>query len=138
MYSDLIAEGVIPGSPLKNLYIDDDTLQIEPESAIELHFDPQTMRLEEIGFILMDEPPGGFETYTGELPIPFFIPMDKAHVRHFMGAPIPSYNGFPWNFGNDRYLYRKNANTSVFVDIQYSRKQEVERIHFLFEHLCVR
>ncbi|WP_057426442.1 hypothetical protein [Pseudomonas syringae] len=56
-HSELVLEAVIPDLPLACLFIDDDGLQMEPENAIELHFDPRTMRFEEISFILHEPEP---------------------------------------------------------------------------------
>ncbi|GGJ48262.1 hypothetical protein GCM10009085_47330 [Pseudomonas avellanae] len=128
-HSELVLEAVIPDLPLACLFIDDDGLQMEPENAIELHFDPRTMRFEEISFILHEPEPSPFETYKGELPWPFTIDMGRRQVWLAMGGePISTYSGSPR--GNDTYMLDPKYHPDAIVTFQYTVNHRVERLTF--------
>jgi hypothetical protein len=53
-HAELVTEEAIPRLPLECLFTDDDGLQMESDNAIELHFDLQTLRFEEISSNLQE------------------------------------------------------------------------------------
>lgn len=129
-HSELVLEDVIPDLPLECLFEDDEGLQMEPEKAIELHFDPLTMRFEEISFILHMSEPGPFESYKGELPWPFTIAMGRRQVWLAMGGePIPTFSGSPRN--NDTYKLDPMYHPDAVVVFQYTVNHKVERLTFI-------
>lgn len=129
-HSELVTEGVIPDLPLQCLFIGDDGLQMEPENAIELHFDPETKRFEEISFILYESEPSPFETYKGELPWPFTTVMGRRQVWLAMGGePIPTASGRPRS--NDTYILDPKYHPDAVVVFQYTVNHRVERLTFV-------
>lgn len=129
-HSELVAEGVIPDFPLECLFIGDDGLQMEPENAIELHFDPESKRFEEISFILSEPQPSQFKTYMGELPEPFTVVMGRRQVWLMMGGePISTCSGQPRS--NDTYILDKKYHPDAVVVFQYTVNHRVERLTFV-------
>lgn len=133
-YGTLVAEGVIPNLPLKELYKGRDWLDIEPEDGLELSFWAGTKCLETLYITLLKTTPSTVE-YKGELPKPFAPVMAQSGVRATFGEPIESKG--PMKLPNigmvggfDAYTLDPATHPNMKVSFQYTITMQVKTLVF--------
>lgn len=133
-YDALVAEGVIPGLPLQELYKGRDWLYIEPAGGLELSFWAETKCLESIYITLIqtvDDQP----VYQGELPQPFALEMDQAGVHRTFGSPRESKGAMklpnlPPMGGYDTYTLEAETHHNAQAMFQYTADLKVDTLIF--------
>ncbi|CAD5105959.1 DUF6392 family protein [Zestomonas carbonaria] len=135
-YEELLADSVIPNLPLKPSFDGDDNEDLiqTPEPGVELWFWVATRRLERILFTLT-EVVEGESVYTGELPTPFTLNMNRTRVRATLGEPSESKGPvkipLPGGAGGwDAYHLGKATHPNARVIAQYSGDLSVNTLAF--------
>jgi len=135
-YEQLVAEGVIPILPLRELYEGRDWLDMEPAPGVEMEFRADTKQLEKILFTLIPSQQGD-PFYTGELPAPFVLKMNRKEVNSQLGTPIKSKGpgklpgGLGMRGGWDTYHLAKNLHPSACIRFSYTSQMEVKTLAFV-------
>ncbi|AKV09339.1 MULTISPECIES: DUF6392 family protein [Pseudomonas] len=88
-YNDLIALGIVPDQPLKELYPGRDKLHLNPEVGIALSFWAESKQLETVFVTLIKTTPSTVE-YKGELPTPYKLALTQSDVHALFGEPMES------------------------------------------------
>lgn len=136
-HDHLVTQGIISSQPLHDLYGDGESLELEPESGVELSFWAETMRFEAIQITLRDGVlGGGTPVYAGELPAPYSVAKTQMQVRAIFGPPLRTTNSveIPGSIetmgGWDSYQLPHTLHDTALVDFQYSESLHVDRIVF--------
>jgi hypothetical protein len=135
-YDLLVAIGVIPSRPLQNVYEGNESLVVDVEDGLELLFQAETKRLEEIVITLgaglgEDQP-----VYSGEMPKRYSSLTTQANVLAILGPPLESrgrveFPGTQITMGGwDTYQVPASLHEAVFVDFQYNEDLCIDRITF--------
>lgn len=134
-YDELVTKGIIPDIPLQELYAGRDWLHIEPGAGLELDFGAENKHLAKLHIILIQVVENQ-TIYSGELPAPFSLKMDKAGVRALLGNPISSKGtvklpgGLGMRGGWDVYRLQEEINPDAKVWFNYTADLMVYSIVF--------
>jgi len=135
-HDHLVAQGIISNQPLHDLYGGGESLEIEPESGVELSFWAESLRFEAIQITLRGELNGEMPVYAGELPVPYAIAKTKHQVRAIFGEPLLTHepmdipNSVETTGGGDSYQLPPTLHDAALVDFQYSADLQVDRLVF--------
>jgi hypothetical protein len=137
-HSNLVKEKVIPALPLKRLYEDSHSLEIEPCNGVELTFWFETQRLEAINITLISQDPEKLPAYSGKLPAPFNDLSNYREVHAKLGEPFKNRKGMSWEQddktfsigGWDFYELDESLNSNCQVEFQYDEKLNVSLLTF--------
>lgn len=133
-YDALIANNLIDKLPLKSLYEDDDSLEIEPAPGIELIFWPETLRFEVIYIRLEDEENNGTNVFKGQLPEPFASFSVQADVHKSLGTPAFTKNILELQgtglTGWDTYQVDQKLHPAALVEFQYTKNMRLSNLLF--------
>ncbi|MEA9979991.1 MULTISPECIES: DUF6392 family protein [unclassified Pseudomonas] len=134
-YDALIANKVIDYHPLRDMYEDGESLEIEPVPGIELIFWPETLRFEVIYITLKDEQTTNLlPIYGGELPEPFKSVTDQKEVQKAFGEPMFSKGAIALRgtglSGWDTYQLDSNLHPAAMVEFQYVKNMKISKLLF--------
>ena len=137
-HSCLVQEKVIPALPLRRLYEDSQSLEIEPCPGIELSFWFETQRFEAIYISLISQDPDVIPAYAGALPSPFDRLKSQGDVHALLGLPFKSREGMTWNDegrtfiigGWDFYELGKSINPNCQIEFQYDEHFNIYLLSF--------
>lgn len=112
----------------------EDTFYSRPETGLLLAFNAVTQTLKSVQFTLI-KTTGDRLVYTGEMPAPFSLSMDKGMVRELLGTPdhstdrrnIPTLGVVG---GHDMYLDRLPDYPALKIRCLYSGEYKVRAIAF--------
>ncbi|MHC8401268.1 DUF6392 family protein [Pseudomonas sp. MDT1-17] len=88
-HDNLVALGIVPTEPLKELYPGRDHLHINPELGIALSFQAETKQFESLFVTLIKTTPSTSK-YEGQLPLPYMSKMNQSDVHAVFGDPMES------------------------------------------------
>ena len=133
-YSSLVAHGLIPDSPLEEIYKGRDHLHFSLEPGVGLSFDAETS-FKKLFITLMKSTPST-RVYAGELPAPFSAQMTQGTVRTDLGQPDASRGPtkMPAPLGEtggwDTYRLDERTNKNARVTMQYTKDLIVDALTF--------
>lgn len=133
-YAELIAEGIIPDQPLAKPFEDSSWPTMHPAPGLELVFWDETKRLEQVMITL--RPTVGQAVYTGKLPAPFTLNMDRQAARTILGEPMKSKGptklpgGLGMRGGWDAYHLSSETHPNAKVTLGYLENLVVNNISF--------
>ncbi|WP_226478688.1 DUF6392 family protein [Pseudomonas sp. MWU16-30323] len=135
-YGELVSEGTILNLPLKSMFdtSDNEDLLQNPAAGVKLWFWADSRRLKKVMITLIQTV--GQPVYTGQLPEPFALHMDRGSVRNFLGEPNESKlpvklpGGLGMRSGSDTYYLTQKAFSNVKVTLSYLENLSVNNISF--------
>lgn len=130
----LVDKGLIKESEFEYLFEGDDTFSVRPAKGLILVFNALTQLLCSVQFILI-ETPGGKKVYSGDLPSPFLLSMNKDNIRSLLGIPeqssgLKTIPGIGPLGGYDMYLDRLSEYPGLQVRTMYTAELQVRTIAF--------
>ena len=134
-HAELLAEQIIPDTPLLELYPESDRLYIEPEEGLELTFSADGKVFIEFFITLIKTTPSTI-AYKGELPDMLFEGMDQEMVLDLFGAPEKSRDPvvLPLPIGQTggwaSYIYDDEIFPTVELVFQYTSEMKVDTVVF--------
>lgn len=136
-YEELVAGGMISSSqPLTELFKGDDELIQNPTPGISLWFWAETRRLEKI-IITLIKTVDDQTIYTGGLPPPFSLKMNKIGVYALFGEPMQSKgpakipgSGGQISGGWDAYRLQERIHPNARVGFSYTADMKVKTLAF--------
>ncbi|MBK5529882.1 hypothetical protein JFT91_20745 [Pseudomonas sp. TH08] len=134
-FESLVAQGVLDGQPLVELYPDCDLQDLEIENGVELTFLADTKKLKSLFITLIKTMPLTVR-YEGDLPAPFKLAMTQADAHAIFGVPIESRGPIkmPMPMGQtggwESYLLDQKIYPGLKVVLQYTADMKVKTLVF--------
>jgi len=136
-HSCLVQNKVIPALPLKRLYENSHSLEVEPCPGVELSFWFETQRFEAINITVISQGPDAIPAYSGELPAPYTGLSSQSEVWAKLGEPYKSNGAMKFDSnppitigGWDFYDGDSALNDNCQVEFQYDEHLRVNLITF--------
>jgi len=133
-YAELVANGIVPDQPLVKPFEESNWPAMHPAPGLELVFWDETKCMEQVMIILVTTV--GQSVYTGELPAPFTLSMDRKAVRSVLGQPRESKGpgnlpgGLGMRGGWDSYPLPDDIHPNAKVTFSYLENFVVNNVSF--------
>lgn len=123
--NELIMQRLIPGVLSHPLVRGADDLEriSRPEPGMAFHFYTEQLELQQI-LISLEPNASGEPAYTGDLPQPLALNMDKAYIRTALGSPEQSQESW------DRYKMARQGHPNTRMTLRYASSGSVRSVEF--------
>lgn len=135
-YAELVADEIVPGEVLQEIYPGSDRLYMRPEQGLGMEFSADE-KIFKMFFITLKKTTPSTSLYRGELPEIFFPEMDQGMVIELFGDPIESRGPvlLPKPIGQTggwaSYIYDDELVPGVELQFQYTADMQVKTLAFI-------